>query len=166
MEIGFLNNHQFNFIENSLYNNKGMTEIEYLKLKKNHPYAVMRDDNALILSSMKHYGLHDTRLNEFLLKTFGNPNFKIDFFYELIYNEGDYTTPHLDKKTVLQTTLVLLEDNFTGGDLIIDDKNVNFNKKGMFINFKGYKEKHSVTKVESGIRRVLVIMFNKKQSLL
>ncbi len=166
MEIGLLDNSEYNFIINSLNTNMGMSESEYATLKKKHPYAVMRDDNALIISSMKHYGSHDKELNAFLLKKFGKPNFKIDFFYELIYNQGNYTNPHLDKKTVLQTTLILLEDKFTGGDLIIDDNIISFNKKGMFINFEGFRERHSVSKIESGVRKVLVIMFDKKETLI
>jgi hypothetical protein len=160
-----LNIDEFNYITTSLLNNKGMSDLEYSILKKKHPYAIMRDDNALILSSMKHYGLHDTQFNSFILNKFGNSNYDIDFFYELIYNVDDYTNPHYDKEISVQTTLILLSDEFTGGELLIDNKDMQLNKKGMYISFDGFKQKHSVNKVLSGQRRVLVIMFNKKQSL-
>lgn len=166
MILGELKIDEFNYLTTSLLNNKGMSELEYSILKEKHPYAIMRDDNALILSSMKHYGLHDTEFNSFILNKFGNSNYDIDFFYELIYNINDYTNPHYDKKLSVQTTLILLSDEFTGGELLIDDKDVEFNKKGMYVSFDGFKQKHSVNKVTSGQRRVLVIMFNKKQSLL
>ena len=165
MITNVLNIDEFNYITTSLLNNKGMSDLEYSILKQKHPYAIMRDDNALILSSMKHYGLHDTEFNTFILNKFGNPNYDIDFFYELIYDVDDYTKPHYDKKLSVQTTLILLSDEFTGGELLIDKKDVEFNKKGMYISFDGFKQKHSVNKVLSGQRRVLVIMFNKKQSL-
>ena len=160
-----LNIDEFNYITTSLLNNKGMSDLEYSILKKKHPYAIMRDDNALILSSMKHYGLHDIEFNSFILDKFGNSNYDIDFFYELIYNVDDYTNPHYDKEISVQTTLILLSDEFTGGELLIDNKDMQLNKKGMYISFDGFKQKHSVNKVLSGQRRVLVIMFNKKQSL-
>lgn len=165
MEIGFLSDEEMLFLKTSLENNGGMSELEYTKLKIRHPYAIMRDDNALILSSMKHYGLHDEKLNNFLISKFGKSYFKLDFFYELIYNVGDYTNPHLDKEISIQTTLLLLDDKFTGGELLINDKNVSFDKKNMYINFEGYKDRHSVTKILSGQRRVLVVMFNKKQNI-
>lgn len=166
MKIDILSNIEFKFILDSLKNNKGMSESEYFHLKQKHPYAIMRDDNALILSSMKHYGLHDKNFNLFLLEKFGKPEYDIDFFYELIYDVNDYTNPHFDKKISIQTTLVLLSDEFSGGELLIDDTDIGLNKKGMYVNFDGFKNKHSVNKVLSGQRRVLVIMFNKKQNLL
>lgn len=166
MSIGILTKEEINYIENSLYNNMGMNTTETQNLKLKHPYAFMRDDNALILSSMKHYGLHDNEFNTFILKKFGKPDFEIDFFYELIYNENDYTNPHRDAYFVLQTTLILLSDSFTGGNLLINKKDINFNKTGMFINFNGNVEEHEVTPVITGQRRVLVIMFNKKRILI
>lgn len=164
--FGNLTIEELNYINKSLINNKGMSDVEYLVLKEKHPYAITKDDNPLILSSMKHYGLHDTNFNSFILEKFGNPQYEIDFFYELIYDVGDYTNPHYDKDISIQTTLILLSDKFTGGELLINGLDVNFNKKGMYINFNGFKNKHSVNNVLSGQRRVLVIMFNKKQSLL
>ena len=166
MKVEFLSDTEFEFIIESLNKNKGMSDDEYNTLKLKHPYAIMRDDNALILSSMKHYGLHDKIFNSFILEKFGRPEYDIDFFYELIYNVGDYTNPHFDKEISIQTTLVLLSDGFSGGELLINGLDVGFNKKQMYINFDGFKSKHSVNVITSGERRVLVIMFNKKQSLL
>ena len=166
MKIDSLSNIEFEFILDSLKNNKGMSESEYITLKEKHPYAIIRDDNALILSSMKHYGCHDSELNSFILNKFCNLKYDIDFFYELIYDVDDYTNPHFDKEISVQTTIVLLSDEFTGGELLLNGIDVGLNKKGMFINFNGFKNKHSVNKVLTGQRRVLVIMFNKKQNLL
>lgn len=162
MNLGLLEKQELDFLCSSLDMNKGMSDEEYKSLSIKHPYAIMREDNALILSSMIHYGLHDNKLNDFILRRFGNEDYVIDFFYQLVYKVGDYTNPHFDKKIVTQTTLVLLNDDFIGGDLILDSKKVPFNKKGMYINFNGNKQKHEVTKVIGGERRVLVIMFNKK----
>jgi hypothetical protein len=164
MFIGELNKKELEFLETSLNNNKGMSSIEIASLERRHPYAIMRDDNALIISDMTHYGFHDKELNNFLLSKFGTEEFQLDFFYKLDYKEGNETTPHKDKYFVLQTTLILLSDGFSGGNLIVDGKNVNLNKRGMYINFEGNKKTHYVTKVESGVRSVLVVMFNKKSN--
>jgi len=166
MLIDYLTNIELDYLNTSLSQNRGMSADEYRNLKLKHPYAVERDDNALILSSMKHYGNHDVNLNTFINKKFGNPNYEIDFFYELTYNVGDYTTPHRDAHFVLQTTLILLSDSFEGGRLLLDGKDVNLNVKGQYINFNGHNQIHEVTEIKSGQRKVLVIMFNKKQTLL
>lgn len=167
MKIDVLSESDFKFLQKSLEINKGMSDEEFFILKKTHPYAFLKKDNpSLILSDAKYYGKHDDTLNSFLLNKFGNNDLVIDFFYELIYKVGDYTNSHLDKPKVIQTTLVLLSDNFKGGKLIINNTDMNFNKKGMIINFEGYKHYHKVEKVIEGERRVLVIMFNKKQKVL
>jgi hypothetical protein len=166
IEISELNDENFSLLQELLDKNKGISDSEYKNLSIKHPYAINRDDNAVILSSMKHYGLHDKQLNTFLISIFGKPEYELDFFYELTYNEGNYTNPHKDKYTVIQTTLVLLNDDFTGGELFIDETDVKFNKKKSYINFNGHKLKHSVNEVLSGKRIVLVIMFNKKQTLI
>ena len=167
IEISELNDEDFFMLQELLDKNKGMSDSEYQKLSKNHPYVITPDNNpTLILSSMKHYGLHDERLNSFLISKFGIPEYELDFLYELIYNEGDYTKPHRDRVMAIQTTLVLLNDDFSGGELLIDETDVKFNKKKSYINFNGHLYKHSVNKVLSGKRIVLAIMFNKKQTLL
>jgi hypothetical protein len=166
IQKGLLTDSEMNFLIHSLSTNIGMNEHEYKQLKLKHPYAVKRDDNAVILSDMKHYGLQDPKLNDFLIKKFGKPEYKLDFFYELIYNKGDYTNTHKDRYIVIQTTLILLNDDFTGGELLIEDEHIDFNKKNMYINFDGYNLKHSVSEVKSGQRRVLVVMFNLKKSVI
>ena len=166
MFIGELSHTELEFLEKALSENKGMTQAEYAELEGRHPYAVMRDDNALILSDMTHYGFHNEELNKFLMTKFGREDLQLDFFYKLDYKVGDYTTPHRDKYFVIQTTLVLLTEDFTGGELYVDDKDINLNQRGKYINFNGHDRIHSVKEVTSGIRSVLVVMFNKKQSLL
>jgi hypothetical protein len=166
MIIGHLTNDEFEFINNSLSQNGGMSNLESESLSLRHPYAFPKEGGALILSSMEHYGLYDQNLNSFILNRFGKPEYGIDFFYKLTYNVGDYTNPHLDRYFVTQTTLVLLSENFTGGRLLINKDDVHFNRVGTYINFNGSIEEHEVTKVDSGIRSVLVIMFNNKKTII
>lgn len=166
METGFLTADEMLFIQDLLKNDIGISESEYQKLKILHPYAVVEHNNPVLKTSRKLYSTTNSLLNNFFLKKFGKKDFDLDYFNELIYNVGDYTNPHKDKNFVVQTTLILTGDDFTGGKLIIDNKNIEFNKIGMFISFDGSKLQHSVTPIESGQRRVLVIMFNKKQTLI
>lgn len=167
MFIGNLNNEELEFLETSLKNNQGMTASEFSKLKIRHPYAQERKDNIhLIECKMTHYGQQDFELNSFLLSKFGKDKFQLDFFYKLDYFPGHYTVAHRDKYFVLQTTLILLSEDFIGGELYVDGKDVNLNQRGKYINFNGHDHIHSVSEVTSGVRSVLVVMFNKKNSLL
>lgn len=167
MIAGHLNTEELEFVNISLLNNRGMSDLEYSMFEQKHPYIVIeRDNNTILKTSKKYYGNHDTELNKFILNKFGNDECEIDFFYTLTYDEKDYTAPHRDAYFVEQTTLLLLSDTFTGGRLIINDEDVNFSNAGQYISFNGHTEIHGVTPVESGQRIVLVIMFNKKKSLL
>lgn len=158
---------ELEFLNLKLSENKGMSDLELDIHKHKHPNAVDKYQKVnLILTDMKLYGQHDNSLNSFILNKFGKHDYCIDFFYELIYDTNDYTNPHLDKDFSQQTTIILLSDNFTGGELILDGKDVKLNKRGKYISFSGNTTLHSVNKVLSGQRRVLVIMFNKKQTIL
>jgi hypothetical protein len=166
MDIGCLNSEEIDYINQALSENGGMNPLEYENLKYKHPYIVIKGEDALILTSMKYYGMHDSKFNSFIVEKFGKPEYEIDFFYELIYDKGNLTKPHRDKYFVLQTTLILLSNEFVGGRLIIDGEDVNFTEIGQYVNFEGNNQVHQVTQLESGQRRVLVIMFNKKRTSL
>lgn len=166
MLIDYLTNEEIESLNFLLSQNKGMSDIEYQNLKLKHPYAIEREDNKLIHSKMKHYGLYDNNLSKFINDKFGKPEYEIDFLYELTYNKNDYTNIHRDAYFVLQTTLILLSDSFKGGRLLIDGKDVNFINIGQYINFDGHNQMHEVTQIESGQRKVLVIMFNNKKQII
>lgn len=165
MDICCLNNEEINYINQALSENAGMNPLEYENLKYKHLSDGQLGINTL-MTSMKFYGGHDSKFNSFIVKKFGKPKYEIDFFYELIYDKGDLSKPHRDKYFVLQTTLILLSNEFVGGRLIIDGVDVNFTEIGQYVNFEGNNQIHEVTQLESGQRRVLVVMFNKKRTSL
>ena len=108
-----------------------------------------------------HYSNKNTVLYNQLQELFGNSDLVLDCFYKFRYNVGDYAKAHTDSYSA-QTSLILLSDNFTGGDFILDHKRVNFNKQGMFINFDSTK-RHSVSEIITGHRDVLVMLFQNKK---
>ena len=108
-----------------------------------------------------HYSNKNTVLYNQLQELFGNSDLVLDCFYKFRYNVGDYAKAHKDSYSDL-TSLILLSDNFTGGDFTLDSKLVNFNKKGMFINFDSTK-RHSVSEISTGHRDVLVMLFQNKK---
>lgn len=94
-----------------------------------------------------------------------------DWVTFLIYKEGDFFGLHTDdvinygtsKKQIIYTGGYLLNNNFTGGDFIIDGKTNTSNVGELFL-FERHL-KHEVLKVNSGIRYSLhfaVEIFNKQ----
>ena len=133
---------------------KYMNEIHNKVVDTNNGIIRIQDNKSV------HYSNKNTGLYNQLQELFGNSDLVLDCFYKLKYNVGDYSHPHTDSYSD-QTSLLLLSDNFTGGDFTLDNNNINFNKKGMFVNFDSTK-RHSVSEVLAGHRDVLVILFLKK----
>lgn len=167
MIVGKLSNTEFDYINTLLTNNKGISKSEYNTLKEKHPYAIVREDNIhIIVKKMTHYTKHDSELSDFILSKFGNDNLDIDFLYKITYSEGEYAEAHRDKASSFKTVLILLNDNFEGGNLIINGTDVLLNKKGMYIEFNGHLNTHEVTKVTKGVRNILAIFLEKKQTII
>jgi hypothetical protein len=168
INIDYLNSSDMEFIKKSLLNNTGISQSEWESFCINHKYVVnpIESDTHIIDCDKKYYGLGDVVFNKFLLTKFGNPDYTLDVFYKLTYNIGDSTIPHFDITKTIQTTIVLLSDTFTGGDLLIKNQIIPFNKIGSYVSFKGNTTLHGVSEVISGKREVLVIWFNKKLTII
>jgi hypothetical protein len=168
ININYLNNSDIEFIKKSLFTNNGISQSEWELFCINHKYVVnpIESDKHIIDCDKKYYGLKDYEFNKFLLKKFGRPDYTLDVFYKLTYNVGDSTIPHFDITKTIQTTIILLSDTFTGGDLLIKNQIVPFNKIGSYVSFKGNTTLHGVSEVTSGKREVLVIWFNKKSTII
>jgi hypothetical protein len=98
------------------------------------------------------------------------PNFNIDD-YKLIwlqmteYSEGTQGLgDHLDSKNN-KTFIILLTNNFIGGDTYIDNEKMDFNK-GDGIFFDGYNTYHGVREVKTGVRNALNIWLTPKTNKL
>lgn len=80
-----------------------------------------------------------------------NKNLKINRMYVTKYFKGDDCKIHSDKS--LWTAIILLEDNFTGGRLFLENRPVKLNK-GDCVIFDGSKL-HSVEEITRGTRSAL-----------
>lgn len=163
-----LSSQELSFIKSSLESNRGISGLEMDRFEKNHPYVVNKVNNEyhIIDCNKEYYGLHDINFNNFLIEKFSQGDWTLDTFYKLTYYTGDYSLPHKDVKSTACTIVVLLSDNFTGGETIIDGKDINLNRTGMYVAFNGSEIQHGVNKVTSGSREALVIWFNRKEDLI
>jgi predicted 2-oxoglutarate/Fe(II)-dependent dioxygenase YbiX len=76
------------------------------------------------------------------------------------YESGYYAKKHLDIKSN-KTYLIMLNDNFEGGELYVNNELVNF-KKGDVVNFNGQIEEHEVKEITSGCREIMAVWISKK----
>jgi len=107
---------------------------------------------------MDHYSLYNPKLNAILNKISGrDPEYLISI-HTVESITGSETYPHFDTNSGLSMSIIL-EDDFEGADLFVDDVNTKLKKKGEHISFEGHKTRHYVTPVTKGKRKVLVLFY-------
>jgi Rps23 Pro-64 3,4-dihydroxylase Tpa1-like proline 4-hydroxylase len=77
------------------------------------------------------------------------------------YNEGSYAEMHQDSNSS-KTYLILLEPAIEGGDLMLEDAIIPFNKIGQVVSYNSGKIMHGVSKIIKGHRRTLVVWVNER----
>ena len=87
-------------------------------------------------------------------------DYKLLWIHMTQYSESQWLRNHLDAGEN-KTMIILLTDEFTGGDTLLDSTKVKFDKgDGLF--FDGYRTYHAVSEVKSGVRNALNIWFKPK----
>ena len=85
------------------------------------------------------------------------------------YEEGDFLENHIDERLVNSnnklnaiTVIFLINPAEIGGLLFLDGIDIELNNPCDYVIFDGQKTYHEVTKVEKGIREVLIVWLIKK----
>ena len=120
-------------------------------VNKNHSYQI---DKIIDYSDI----FYCDKSNKFLLpivNSFILPSEDIYSIHWIEYAEGCSSDKHLDRSS-LNTYIVLLTDEFSGGDLLVDGINTQMTL-GDIVSFNGSKEYHEVLEVTKGVREVLVV---------
>lgn len=110
-------------------------------------------------------------LNQALRDIFNIPKTARQFYTsEVTYLEGGKLKQHVDPHSDL-TANILLGDEFTPGELFINNKQINFYQRGQAVSFPGKITMHRVEPVKSGKRRTLSVWYkipnlNLKSSLI
>jgi predicted 2-oxoglutarate/Fe(II)-dependent dioxygenase YbiX len=91
------------------------------------------------------------------------PDTYISNIHYINYKEGDECKAHVDEWSSVRTFIILLNDDFEGGEFYIDGEDVPF-KVGDVLEFDD-KAIHGVKKVTKGNREVLVIWTLKIDSM-
>lgn len=164
-----LTSEEFFYLKTELEVTPIMTEEELHFIKSTHPqlyYTTINkrnDDVALVTENAFIFSLTNENLNKFICEKFKEPLGNLYMIHRLIYGVGGYAKRHKDKFTTHKTISIILSDKFEGGEMLINDSDVDLYKKGDYICFNGGNEWHEVKEVTSGYRDVLIIWFSKKQ---
>jgi hypothetical protein len=78
------------------------------------------------------------------------------------YNIGGQALEHKDENS-LHTYVIMLEDDFEGGDFYLRGELTNFKKRGQVAYYMGMDAPHRVTKILKGSRKVLVVWYADKK---
>ena len=79
------------------------------------------------------------------------------------YSVGEKAKPHTDNSISDKSYILLLNDEFEGGEFYLDNKHIKF-EKGDLLEFNGFIL-HEVKEITEGYREVLVIFSKKKLKL-
>jgi hypothetical protein len=165
-----LTDDEFNFLMLELENTPIMTDDDMSYIKSAHPLLYDASINVktyaatIFTESCIIYNLQNKKLNQFLCNKFEEPIENLYEMHRLIYATGGYAKRHRDQSTTFKTISIVLSDNFTGGDMYLNDEFVQLNKCGEYVKFNGGKDFHEVKEVTSGNREVLIVWFSKNKS--
>lgn len=129
---------------------------ENKKIKSYHDFK-----NVIRLKEIFYCDLTNKKLVDTILKYITLEEDEVIYSLHYIkYESGYYAKRHLDIKAN-KTYLIMLNDNFEGGELYVNDKLVSF-KQGDMVVFDGQTEYHEVKEITSGCREMMVVWITKK----
>ena len=79
------------------------------------------------------------------------------------YQKDSYLSEHTDDVVDI-VVMVMINDDFTGGTFVLNDKKTNFKSNGDVIYIKG-SELHRLEKIESGHRKIMLLYLIKQSPL-
>ena len=81
------------------------------------------------------------------------------------YENGAHSKRHKDLNSN-QTFVIILEDDYEGGDFYLNDELTDFRNRGDVATYVGNESHHYVTPITKGTRTVLVVWYPKKDTLI
>ena len=158
-----LSNKEFSFLLEQLNQTKILTlEEAKEEWKDTHPY-ILNNGSGLNPSIFQVYNTKNETLNNWLSDKFSKNNV-VESLYTMEYGEGDFSSKHKD--LLRNVTIILLTDDFDGGNFLIEDIDIGLSKLGEYIMLDGHKHNHEVTKITRGTRKVLVIFFKPQTKII
>ena len=158
-----LSNEELSFLLEQLNQTKILTPEEAQEeWKDTHPYA-LNNGSGLNPTIFQVYNTENKTLNNWLSNKFSKNNI-VETLYTMEYRDGDFSSKHKD--FLRNVAIILLTDDFDGGNFLIEDNDIGLSKLGEYIMLDGHKHNHEVTKITRGIRKALVIFFKPQTKII
>ena len=87
---------------------------------------------------------------------------ELESSYMIEYRKGSFAAPHVDCSLKTEVTLLYKSEDLDGGDMIVEGKHINMEVGDTYTYLP--EQKHEVTEVKKGVRRVLISWFHKNSS--
>ena len=104
------------------------------------------------------YSRYDTKLNKELSRVLNIDNDTPLTIHTVNYEIGAQALEHRDENS-FNTFVLMLDDNYEGGNFYVEDKIIEFNTRGDVVHYIGWKTRHRVVPVTKGTRKVLVVWY-------
>jgi len=112
------------------------------------------------------YSLTNEKLKDLLSDISKRDKSELLTIYTIDAYPPEFTVPHIDKASELTLT-ILLEDDFEGGDYIVNENRItHMNEKGAYIMWKGKTDVHSCEPLTKGFKKTLIAWYRKPTTLL
>lgn len=104
------------------------------------------------------YSVEHNDFNSALAIALGIKLFDPITIHRVNYNVGGKALEHKDENS-LHTYVIMLDDNFEGGDFYLRGELTDFRRRGQVAYYMGMDAAHSVSEVTKGSRKVLVVWY-------
>jgi len=147
-------------LEKFLEDSKPASEKQMNRLEKMAPGLVhfnkfTEDSNE---TNIDFYSTEDKDFNAALAIALNIERFDPITIHRVNYNVGGQALEHKDENS-LHTFVIMLEDNFEGGDFYLRGELTEFRERGQVAYYMGMDAPHSVSEITKGSRKVLVVWY-------
>ena len=158
-----LTSKELSFLLKELNQTKLLTSEEAEKeYEQTHPY-ILNNESGLYPNLFSVYSTKNETLNSWVSTKFSKNNI-VEALYTMDYGKGSFSLKHKDY--LRRVTIILLTNDFDGGNFLIEDTDMDLSKRGEYVIFDGHKYSHEVTEIIRGVRKVLVMFFKPEIAIL
>jgi hypothetical protein len=128
------------------------------KLTSSQKHIYKYRDSILPNIEIEYYSTTNKDLNKKLSDILEVDNVTPITIHTFKYYDGAHSNRHRDTNSN-QTFVIILEDDYEGGDFYLNDTLTEFRNRGDVANYVGKECFHHVTPITKGVRTVLVVWY-------
>lgn len=126
---------------------------------------ISRHDHISPNTEHEYYDITNEDTNKKLASILGIENATPISLHTMTYRQGAEMKRHRDTNSA-DTFVIMLEDDFEGGVFYLNEEPTQLKKRGDAARYHGHTNFHSVTPITKGTRKVLIVWYANKESLI